>query len=185
MQSTEMWKPVVGYEGLYEVSDQGRVRSLDRVIMRSNGSPQRVHARILSPNSNVTGHRWVGVQREGVAVKRYLHRLVLESFIGPCPDGMEGCHNDGDPANNTAENLRWDTRHANIMDSIRHGTDFNRSKTTCPRGHVLEEPNLRAYELRKGYRNCYACSLAYGRCRGRGVPFDSELADKIYSELIA
>lgn len=48
-----------------------------------------------------------------------------------------------------------------------------------------EEPNLRAYDLRKGYRNCYACALAYGRCRGRGVPFDSELADKIYSELIA
>jgi hypothetical protein len=49
-------------------------------------------------------------------------RLVLEAFAGPCPEGLECCHNDGDPANNRLENLRWDTRKANVEDSRRHGT---------------------------------------------------------------
>jgi hypothetical protein len=51
-----------------------------------------------------------------------VHRIVLEAFVGPCPEGMECCHNDGNPRNNNVTNLRWDTRSANQMDSVRHGT---------------------------------------------------------------
>ena len=51
----------------------------------------------------------------------YIHRLVLEAFRGPCPNGMEGCHADGDRANNALSNLRWDTRRGNIGDTMRHG----------------------------------------------------------------
>lgn len=47
---------------------------------------------------------------------------MLTAFVGPCPDGMEGCHNDGDPHNNRLDNLRWDTRANNARDAIRHGT---------------------------------------------------------------
>jgi hypothetical protein len=50
-----------------------------------------------------------------------VHRLVLEAFVCPCPEGRECCHNDGDPANNALTNLRWNTRKANIEDSRRHG----------------------------------------------------------------
>jgi hypothetical protein len=53
---------------------------------------------------------------------RYVHRLVLETFVGPCPEGMEACHYDGDRSNNALSNLRWDTRAANAADRIRHGT---------------------------------------------------------------
>jgi hypothetical protein len=59
-----------------------------------------------------------------------IHRLVLELFIGPCPDGMEACHNDGNRINNFAYNLRWDTHAENIRDSVRHGTHCR----TGPRG---------------------------------------------------
>lgn len=52
----------------------------------------------------------------------YVHRLVLEAFVGPCPFGMEGCHNDGDPTNNNLVNLRWDTHKNNEKDKIKHGT---------------------------------------------------------------
>jgi hypothetical protein len=52
----------------------------------------------------------------------YVHRLVLEAFVGPCPDGMEGCHGDGDTANNRLGNLRWDTPKSNRADASRHGT---------------------------------------------------------------
>lgn len=51
----------------------------------------------------------------------YLHRLVLEAFIGPCPPGMEGCHKDGNPQNNHIDNLRWDTRLGNMRDMVIHG----------------------------------------------------------------
>ena len=51
-----------------------------------------------------------------------VHRLVLEVFVGQCPDGMEACHNDGNPSNNNLNNLRWDTHKNNIKDKIPHGT---------------------------------------------------------------
>ena len=51
-----------------------------------------------------------------------VHRIVLAAFVGPCPDGMEGCHNDGNPANNRIENLRWDTHVSNMADKTTHGT---------------------------------------------------------------
>lgn len=53
---------------------------------------------------------------------RYVHALVLEAFVGPCPDGMECCHNDGDATNNKLTNLRWDTPKANSEDARKHGT---------------------------------------------------------------
>lgn len=54
--------------------------------------------------------------------KYRVHRLVLEAFVGPCPPGMECCHNNGNPADNRLENLRWDTRSANCLDAVQHGT---------------------------------------------------------------
>ncbi len=55
---------------------------------------------------------------------RQVHRLVLEAFVGPCPDGYEAAHNDGDPLNNRLDNLRWDTKIANHADKLRHGTQY-------------------------------------------------------------
>jgi len=52
---------------------------------------------------------------------KLVHRLVLETFIGPCPDGMECCHYDGNPENNKLSNLRWDTHSNNQKDKVRHG----------------------------------------------------------------
>jgi hypothetical protein len=61
--------------------------------------------------------------KDGVRKLCYVHRLVLETFVGPRPPGMEGCHfPDRDPANNRLNNLRWDTRQANVNDMIAHGT---------------------------------------------------------------
>lgn len=62
-----------------------------------------------------------------------VHRIVLETFVGPCPDGMEGCHNDGNPINNRVDNLRWDTRASNRADMLVHGT------TTKPPTHWGED----------------------------------------------
>lgn len=70
----------------------------------------------LKPACNKSGHQFVYLGRGN---KRYLHRLVLEAFIGPCPKGLEGLHEDDDPANNRLVNLRWGTRSDNMKATLR------------------------------------------------------------------
>jgi len=118
----EIWKPVVDWPE-YEVSNLGRVRSLPRNI-RNRIKP----GRILKPEIKryKTGRPvacCVALARGRSHTKATrIHRMVLAAFVGPCPDGMQGCHNDGNPLNNSLENLRWDTRESNRNDMIRHGT---------------------------------------------------------------
>lgn len=122
-QDGEEWRPVVGYEGLYEVSSHGRVRSLDR--FRPHPTNERltlVRGRVLKlKRRQRTGHLTVTLQNAGRSYP-FVHGLVLAAFVGPRPEGMECCHNDGNPANNHVSNLRWDTHAANLADMVRHGT---------------------------------------------------------------
>ena len=114
----ERWKDVVGYEGLYQVSDLGRVRSVVR-----NPPPVRGPraSRIMRLCRNKLGMVVTfTVDKKGRTLP--VHRLVLEAWVGPCPDGYECCHNDGDFRNNTVSNLRWDTRSNNGRDKREHGT---------------------------------------------------------------
>lgn len=106
------WLPVADarYAFRYEVSDRGYVRN-------------RQTARLLKPRPN-RGHVKVALYSGGNATRseRFVHRLVLEAFAGPCPDGMEACHGPGGPADNRwPENLRWDTHQANSDDAVRDG----------------------------------------------------------------
>lgn len=111
----EKWLPVVGYEGHYEVSDKGRVRSLDRMITMKNGITRKTEGRILAPqNSNGQGrYRAVTISRDGIAKRVSIHRLVAEAFI-PNPNGFKEInHKDEDKTNNHVENLEWCDRQYN------------------------------------------------------------------------
>ena len=120
----ERWKPIPGYEGLYDVSDRGRVRSW--------------HSPLESPKiigSSRSRYAMVGLCKHGITSMTLVHRLVLEAFVGPCPPDMECCHNNGDKHDNWIENLRWDTRSANMLDAVEHdghncGEQYGRSKLT-------------------------------------------------------
>lgn len=116
---SENWRPVVGQEGFYEVSDLGRVRSIDRVFVRADGQRQGRRGRLLSPTP--TGRGYPSVQlRHGS--RRPVHALVCEAFHGSPPTPRhEVAHFDGDKLNNTPANLRWATQRENHEDSIRHG----------------------------------------------------------------
>lgn len=163
----ERWLPVVGYEGLYEVSDHGRVRGLHRIVPYAVHREKRIQGRILKFSAKKSGHLnaylWKGNKQNTCRV----HRLVLEAFVGPCPEGMECCHNDGNPANNMVGNLRWDTTVGNMLDKAGHGTNHQLNKTHCPRGHNLEGANLVPSILKQGRRNCLSCERTRGYLKTR------------------
>jgi hypothetical protein len=107
--SEEIWKPIHGFPG-YEVSDYGRVRSFWTRRGRFGfdwfiaSEPKRT-----LKASGRQGYPIVWLRKDGRTYARVIHRLVLEIFVGPCPSGMESCHNDGIPAHCYLKNLRWDT----------------------------------------------------------------------------
>jgi len=113
----ETWRPVVGYEGHYEVSDQGRVNSL------------KSH-KIMKPTPcKREGRPWLTLSREGKPRSFKVYTLVLRAFVGDCPPGHEACHFDGDTSNSRLSNLRWGTPAENLLDKIRHGTTTRGEKS--------------------------------------------------------
>lgn len=179
MQSNQ-WRPVRGFEGYYEVSNTGDVRSLTRIDTYG----RRRQGRPLVPAANTSGHLYVKLTRGNRKTKRYVHRLVIDAFVGPGPEGTECCHNDGDPANNHVGNLRWDTHKENVRDTIRHGRNVCANKTHCLRGHPLVEFNITPWS-RQGKRNCYACSKAHDRLGHRGRTDMQIESDRAFRELVA
>lgn len=120
----ERWRPVVGWEHQYEVSTWGRVRSLDRYIPAVNrdgsGRLNRLKGRVLKGTPDRDGYLKVNLRNGLGDVKtRMIHTLVVEAWIGPRPLGYDVCHGPGGTADNSLENLRYDTRAANEADKRR------------------------------------------------------------------
>lgn len=120
---TEEWRPVPGYEGLYDVSSLGRVRSIGRKIGHNIPGYTRVlKSRILKPTLASHGYLTVKLHCERKGLTKTVHSIVAEAFIGPRPDGLDVCHNNGNRCDNRACNLRYDTRKNNFQDALLHGT---------------------------------------------------------------
>lgn len=151
------WLPVTGWEGYYEVSSEGEVRSLDRYVTLSNGGKRRYKGKRLSPGVNRHGYPTVALTRPGKRQTMKVHRMVLTAFVGPCPDGMEACHNNGDRGDARLANLRWDTPSNNQRDRRRHGTDHQVNKTHCPQGHEYTPENTKVIPSRPTARYCRQC----------------------------
>lgn len=117
----EIWVPVFGYVGIYEVSSLGRIRSIDHIAKHWRGGGRLVTGKMLNPIVGSRGYPVVNLTSGG-RKQHFLHKLVLESFVGPRADEQEACHNDGDRLNAAISNLRWDTRSANHKDKRAHGT---------------------------------------------------------------
>lgn len=102
----EIWKDIKGYEGLYQVSNYGNVRSLD---YRHTGRTE-----VLSPGENTCGYLFVNLCKNGKVKKFTLHRLVAEAFLPNWFDDREVNHKDENPKNNNVDNLEWCDRKYNI-----------------------------------------------------------------------
>jgi len=113
----EIWKDIVGFEG-YQVSNLGQVRSCRPI----NGiGPLKSTYRLVKSHKDHNNYNRLGLRKNGNQIKIFVHRLVLEAFEGPCPEGMEARHLDGDKDNNSYDNLMWGTPTENRHDRIRHG----------------------------------------------------------------
>lgn len=124
-EKVEVWKDIPGYEGKYQASTEGRIRSLDRLVYGRNWYTQKLFLRkipgkILKPGkfckaghvSVVLGHKAAGTP---------VHQLIMRTFVGPAPEGQEVRHKNGNPADNRLVNLEYGTRRENILDVFRQG----------------------------------------------------------------
>jgi hypothetical protein len=120
---TEIWSDVAGFEGAYQVSSLGRVRSLDRIAQSKDGRSRRLKGKVLSANPATTGYPSCSLSLAGLVQVVAVHRIVCEAFHGqPSTRRNEVGHRDGDRTNNRADNLRWVSPHENRQDMMSHGT---------------------------------------------------------------
>ena len=151
MTESEVWKDVIGFEGLYKASDKGNVRSVER----RDSLGRKCGGRMLNPRYDKDGYLRVTLCKNGKQKTRFIHRLVAGAFV-PNPDGYsEINHRDENKVNNYANNLEWCTREHNVN----HGTMIERSAQT--RSKKVKATNIETNEVitfnstveagRKGY----------------------------------
>jgi 1,6-anhydro-N-acetylmuramate kinase len=156
---TETWLPVPGFEGAYEVSDLGRVRSLERIIRSgrqtgANGGLQRLKGRVLKTPINNVGYKHTQL---GKGHTRTVHDLVLRAFVGPPPIGHVACHNDGVRHNCVLSNLRWDTQRGNMSDMQKHGT-----RQIGEANHMSKLTSAQVLSIRNDHRGPCAIARDFG-----------------------
>lgn len=128
--SDEIWRDIPGYEGRYQASDHGRIRSLDQLVRCGNGGKgtRLCKGRVLRPAGQQSDPH-LRVTLGNKAPSALVHVLVALTFIGPRPEGCDVRHLDGDPQNNRADNLAYGTRRENILDVYRTGRPWRKLTT--------------------------------------------------------
>jgi hypothetical protein len=164
---TEQWRAIPGYEGYYEASSIGRVRSVARSVAAVRGGKTviwNLKSKNIRPRSKL-GYSQVTLSVAAVHRHFRVHRLVLESFVGPCPDGMEALHANDIRDDNRLENLRWGTRTENLHDMVRNGNHHGAKKTNCKRGHPFVGENVKPQSSSGQGRACRECCKQADRQR--------------------
>ena len=135
--TVEEWRPIPGWVGTHEASSQGRIRSLDRRVLKGRGrmAHHQLRGRVLRQSPRPNGYLSVSMNARRVSV----HSLVAAAFYGARPTGHVCCHNDGDKANTRATNLRYDSPAGNSADMVRHGRSQRGSKN---RTNTLSESDV-------------------------------------------
>lgn len=132
----EIWKPVPGYEGYYEISNTGKVRSLTRTITDSLGKTRIYPGKILT-QKNVKGYYKLQLSKDGTRKEYFVHRLLAEAFI-PNPDNLPAVnHKDENKQNNNIDNLEWCT----VEYNNRYGTKNERCSQTKSKPVIMCDKN--------------------------------------------
>lgn len=163
----QRWLPVVDYEGLYEVSDQGRVRSLPRTIRQMSRwgtmMDRRVRGCLLKPCHSGSGLYFVvSLARDGVETSARISRIVLTAFVGPVPSPEhQSAHGNGNRLDNRLINLRWATPAENTGDRVDHGTSPVGEQNPAAKISASQVSEIRA-AYRAGQLTQVELARAYG-----------------------
>lgn len=153
----EIWKDIKDYEGLYQVSNFGRVRSLNHYIKQKNNSKKLYKGQILKPHSNHSGNGYyiIGLFKNNKRKSFLVHRLVAEAFIDNPENKPEVNHKDGITINNSVDNLEWATRREQMIHAYKHGLQipaqlgkFNWDSFT---GHPVRQLDIKTGKVIKEY----------------------------------
>lgn len=151
----EIWRDVPGYDGHFEASSFGRVRSKDRIVVKKTRyggvMTQRYYGKILNPHTE-RGYKYVHVGVAGRKVRVGVHRLVLLAFHGEGPVGQITRHLNGDPADNRPENLAWGDHQQNMADRKKHGRYANgerhcMAKISKEQAYLIKNSNATGAQL--------------------------------------
>lgn len=124
----EIWKDIPGYEGLYQASSLGRIRSMDREVFCKNGQVRFYKGQIRKLTNSTGEDLRVNLSKDGRFQPYTVHRLIMLTFKGERPNDYDICHGNGDYTDNRLENLRYDTRSQNQIDVYRHGSKGTNGK---------------------------------------------------------
>lgn len=158
------WLPAPRLDG-YEISSDGRLRSLDRVVIDSLGRTQRRRGVELRVAMSSYGYHILNVKVGGQGRNVSIHRLMCEAFHGAPQEGQVVRHLNGVRTDNRPENLSWGTPKENSDDMLAHGNHPGTNQTHCYKGHPFDEANTRI--TRQGNRECRACDRIKQVDRGR------------------
>lgn len=137
----EVWKDIPGYEGYYQASTIGRIRSVDREVVFKNGRIRNFKGQILKIDNSSDSNLRVALSK--YTLRHYtVHRLIMLTFKGERPEGYDICHKNGDYTDNRLENLRYDTKSQNMIDMYRYGSKSTKGKLSTEQ--VLEIRRLYA-----------------------------------------
>lgn len=169
--SQEEWRSIPGWEGIYEVSSHGNVRSCDRVVHFTNGRSRHHPPAMLRPWLQVYPTVALQDKQSGRYLRTFVHRLVCMAFHGAAPSPEhEVAHNDGDPLNSHYSNLRWSTHVENEADKRRHGTApigerHGAAKLTAEDVKIIRESSAPLAQLaeRFGVSTPHICIIRKGR----------------------
>lgn len=168
----EIWRSIPGFDGLYEISSFGRVKSLSHSIVTNNGRVRTFSERIMKQGKMTSGYNFVVLTKNKKSKNYSVHRLVAKTFIENTNDYMDVNHKDGNKQNNCVENLEWCTRSENLKHAIRIGLVKNQCKI-CRKVTVKCGEKITVFETMKdcaaffGFKN----SWLHNRIRKHGLTF--------------
>jgi hypothetical protein len=155
---TEQWRSIRGAEGAYEVSNHGRVRSLDRFVKRG-GKPMRRQGQPIRTPAKSNGYLHFKLAFGGRVTYPTVHQCVARAFLGPKPDGYAINHIDGDKANNRVSNLEYVTYAENAQHAVATGLAPSGEQSVRSK---LTEHQVRAIRAARGHKTAKQLAKEYG-----------------------
>ena len=182
----EIWRPISGYEGWFEVSNMGKIRSVDRYLVGSDGRKCHYPSKLLALQTNARGYRIVGLSQNQKRKSLIVHRLVAQAFIANPQNKEQVNHKNSDKTDNRVENLEWVTQTENVRHSVRALTKKTRPIKAFDGENVDFYNSLREAETSTGVdRKTITSNCCDGSPKNkRQIAFDYATSEEIVQQQV-